>query len=152
MLAYPTGGQASSLPTPQFPLKAGLQRPLFRPLDGSAQHCVGFSSSFTGSFLGWGLCWILAAAQVCSSYGEWGALWLWCLAFSLQRLLLLWSVGPRAPMLQWWQSMGSGAVAPSLWSTGSMVVFHGLSSSEAHGILLDQGLNSYLLHQQVSLP
>lgn len=73
-------------------------------------------------------------------------------AFSLQQLLLLWSVGPRAPRLQWWQSVGSVAVAPRLCSTGSVVVVHNLSSSEARGIFLDQGLNSCLLHCQDSLP
>ena len=31
------------------------------------------NSAFTGSFLRWGLCWVLAAAQVCSGFGEWGA-------------------------------------------------------------------------------
>ena len=41
------------------------------------------------------------------------------------------------------------AVAPGLWNTGSVVVVHGLSSSEARGISLDQGLNSCLLHWQV---
>ena len=56
----------------------------------------------------------------------------------LQRLLFLWSMGPRAPRLQWWHSVGSGAVAPRLWSTGLMVVVPSLSSSEAPGIFLDQ--------------
>ena len=73
-------------------------------------------------------------------------------AFSLKWLLLLWSVGPRAPRLQWWQSVGSGAVAPRLWITGLMVVVPSLRSSEAPGIFLDQGLNSCLLHWQDSLP
>ena len=134
------------------PPEGWLQRPLLRPLDTPLKHCVGFSCSFTGSSLGWGLCWVFAAAQACSGCRERGALWLWCLAFSLQQLLLLWSMGPRAPRLQWWQSMGSGSGAPGLWSTGSMVVVHRLSSSEARGIFLDQGLNSYLLHWQDSLP
>ena len=37
--------------------------------------------------------------------------------------------------------LGFSIVAPRLWSTGSKVVAHGLSCSEAFEILLDQGLN-----------
>jgi len=43
----------------------------------------------------------------------------------------------------------SAVVTPRLWSTGSIVVVHGLSCSPACGILLDQGLNLCLLHWQV---
>ena len=48
-------------------------------------------------------------------------LWLQCTGFSLRRLLLLRSVGSRAPV--------------------SVLVVHGLSYSTACGIFLDQGLN-----------
>ena len=40
----------------------------------------------------------------------------------------------------------SVAVVPGLWSTGSVVVTHGLTWSEARGIFLDQGSNLCLLH------
>ena len=56
----------------------------------------------------------------------------------------------RAQALGTWASV---AVAPRLWSTGSIVVAHGLSYSTACGIFLDQSLNPCLLHWQVdSLP
>ena len=49
--------------------------------------------------------------------------------------------------------MGSAVADPRLYSTGSIVVVHGLSCSEACGIFLDQGSNSYLLPWQAdSLP
>ena len=41
--------------------------------------------------------------------------------------------------------MGSAVAAPGLQSTGSIAVVHGFSSSEACGMLLDQGLNPSLL-------
>ena len=45
------------------------------------------------------------------------------------------------------------AAVPGLQSTGSMVVMHGLSSSTAGGIFLDQGLNPCLFQWQAdSLP
>ena len=43
----------------------------------------------------------------------------------------------------------SVGVAPGLWSTGSLVVVHGLSGSVVCGIFLDHGLNPRLLHCQV---
>ena len=43
---------------------------------------------------------------------------------------------------------GSIVAAPGLQSTGSVVVTHGLSCSEACGIFLDQELNPCLLHWQ----
>ena len=56
----------------------------------------------------------------------------------------------RARALGTWPS---AAVAPRLWSTGSIAVAHGLSYSTACGIFLDQSLNPCLLHWQVdSLP
>ena len=67
------------------------------------------------------------------------------MGFSLQRLLLLWSRGCRAPGLQWLQLPSSRA--------GSVVLVHGLSCSSACGVLPDQGVNPCLLHWQVnSLP
>ena len=56
-----------------------------------------------------------------------------CAGFSLRWLLLLRSTGSRRA--------GSVVVACRLWSTGSVVVAHGLSCSAACGILLDQGSN-----------
>ena len=50
-------------------------------------------------------------------------------AFSLQWLLLLRSIGSSR-----WASV---AVAPGLWSTGAVVVAHGLSYRVARGILMD---------------
>ena len=48
---------------------------------------------------------------------------------------------------------GSVVSAPRLWSTGSLVVTHGLSCSIAYGIFPDQGSNLCLLHWQAdSLP
>ena len=44
--------------------------------------------------------------------------------------------------------MGSVVAVPGVWSTGSIVVSHGLSCSEACGIFLDQGSNPGLLHWQ----
>ena len=50
-------------------------------------------------------------------------------------------------------SRASVAVAPRLQSTDSIVVAHGLSSSEACGIFPDQGSNPCLLYWQAdSLP
>ena len=52
-----------------------------------------------------------------------------------------------------WDMQVSVVVTPSLKSTGSIAVAHGLSCSLACGIFLDQGLNLCLLHWQVdSLP
>ena len=49
--------------------------------------------------------------------------------------------------------MGSVVGAPGLQSTGSVIVAHGLSCSEACGIFRDQGSNPCLLHWQAdSLP
>jgi len=42
--------------------------------------------------------------------------------------------------------MGSIIVVPMPWSTGSVVVAHGLSCSLACGIIPDQGSNWYRLH------
>ena len=42
--------------------------------------------------------------------------------------------------------VGSIAAFSGLLSTGSIIVAHRLSRSEACGILLDQGSNPYLLH------
>ena len=53
--------------------------------------------------------------------------------FPLQPSLLLQSTGSRRS--------ASAAVAPGLWSTGSIVVAHGHSWCAAHGILLAQASN-----------
>ena len=75
--------------------------------------------------------------RACSSCGERGYSSLWCVAFSLQRLLLLQSAGSRARGFR------------SLQSSGSAVVAQGHSRSTACGIFLDQGLNLCSLHSQV---
>ena len=64
-----------------------------------------------------------------------------CEGPSFQWLLLFPSMGSRAHRT-------SVAGAPGLWSTGSVVVAHGLSCSVACGIFLDLGLNPRLLHWQ----
>ena len=43
---------------------------------------------------------------------------------------------------------GSAAAAPGLWSTGSVVVAHGLSRPLACGIFPDRGSDSCLLQRQ----
>ena len=45
--------------------------------------------------------------------------------------------------------VGSVVTASGLWSTGSIVVVHGLGGLTACGIFLHQGSNSCLLHWQV---
>ena len=51
------------------------------------------------------------------------------------------------------RSEGSVVEVPRLWNTGPVVVAQGFRCSVVCGILLDQGLNPCLLHQQVdSLP
>ena len=46
-------------------------------------------------------------------------------------------------------AQASVVVGPGLWSTGLLVVVHGLSGSVVRGIFLDLGLNPRLLHRQV---
>ena len=113
-----------------------------------------------------GLC---CCAQAFSSCSEWGYSLLRCMGFSLQWLLLLWSMGSRhagfsscgtqaqqlqragsrACRLQQLWHFGSAVVARGLQSTGSVVVGHGLSCSAACGIFPDQGSNPCPLHWQV---
>ena len=62
-----------------------------------------------------------------------------CMGFSLWWLLLLQDTGSRARRLQSLWPVGSIVVAPRLQSTGSVVVVHGVSCSEACGVFLDQG-------------
>ena len=82
-----------------------------------------------------------------SRCGKW-VLQLQCMGFSLQWLLLLWSTGSRACELS---SCGIQALEHRL--STAQPVKHGLSCSEARGIVLDQGLNLGLLHWQMdSLP
>ena len=47
-----------------------------------------------------------------------------------------------------WGLRTAAAAIPGLWSTGSVVVEHGLSCSEACGIFPDQGSNPCLLHER----
>ena len=74
----------------------------------------------------------------------------WCVGFSLQWLLFLWSAGSGVCRLQQLQCMGLVVVAHRLSSTGSRVVVHGFRCSLACGILPDQRSNSCLLHWQVN--
>ena len=64
-----------------------------------------------------------------------------CAGFSLQWLLLLWSTGSRRAGFSNCGSWASVVVVRGLWSTGSVVVVHGLSCSAACGIFQDQGSN-----------
>ena len=66
---------------------------------------------------------------------------LWCVVFSLQWLLFLWSEAPRLYRVQQLQGIGSVAVAPRLSSIGSRVGVHGFRCSLACGILPDQKSN-----------
>ena len=59
------------------------------------------------------------------------------------------STGSRALGLQKLWLVGSVAAAPGLQSTGSVVVAHRFSCSEACGIFSDQGSNPFLLHWQM---
>ena len=71
-----------------------------------------------------------------------GFLWLRCAGFSLRRFSRC-----RAQALG---CVGSVVVVPGLESTGSGVLEHGLSCSEACGIFLDKGSNPCPRHWQVS--
>ena len=71
-----------------------------------------------------------------------------CVGFSLPQ-----STGSRARRFQQLRPMGSTAVAPRLWSTGSAVLVHRLSCSKGWGIFPDQESNLCVLHWHVdSLP
>ena len=90
---------------------------------------------------------LVAASRGCSS--------LWCAGFSLQRLLLLQSMGCRcagfsscSTQARYLWPTSSIVVAHRLQSTGSVVVVYGLSCSAACGFFLDQGLNPCPLHWQ----
>ena len=73
--------------------------------------------------------------------------------FSLWWLLSLRSTGSRAHEPQQLWRVGSEAVVPGLWSTGSVVAAYGLSRTVARGIFPDQGSNLCVLHWQAdSLP
>lgn len=58
----------------------------------------------------------------------------------LQWLLSMGTMDLREPRLQEPQHLGSVVVAPSLWSTGSIAVAHGLSCSTACGSLPRAGI------------
>ena len=66
----------------------------------------------------------------------------------LLRWYHLWSRGSRARGLLGLQHMCAIVVAPGLESTGSIIVAHGLSCSEACGIFSDQRWHLWLLHWQ----
>ena len=68
------------------------------------------------------------------------------LSFVMQRRLLLWSTGSRAPGLQQLPHVGSVVEAPRLQGRGSIVVALGLSCSLTSGIFPDQGSNPCLLY------
>ena len=85
-----------------------------------------------------GLCCCMQAFSSCS---EWGLLFV-----AVHGLLIV-----VAFLCCGAQALGVWAlvvVAPGLYSTGSVVVAHGLSCSAACGIFLDQGLNPCPLHWQ----
>ena len=82
---------------------------------------------------------LVAVSRVYSSFQ--------CTGFSLRWLLLLWVTGSRV-QVSVVVACGLIVVIPGLYSTGSVVVVHGLSCSAACGIFLDQGLNLCLLHWQ----
>ena len=67
---------------------------------------------------------------------------------SLKWLLLFWSTGSRVHGLRYLQHMGSIVATSGFYSTGSIVVVHGLSCSTVFGIFLDQKLSPCHLHQQ----
>ena len=87
------------------------------------------------------LCWVFIAMQPCrvtflqvrrsvrgySSHGAWPSL------AAEHRLRV---------------TLAAAAAAPGLWSTGSIVEVHGLSSPVARGIFPDKGSNLCLLHWQ----
>ena len=90
-----------------------------------------------------GLCCCLSFSLVAVSGGYSS---LQCVGFSMQWLPFFQRMGSRVLGLEQLQF-------PGLWSTGLIVVVHGLSCSVACGIFPDQGSNPCLLHWQVgSLP
>ena len=101
-------------------------------------------------FIYFQLCWVFVAAWTFLKLRRVGPpLQLRCVGFSLLWLLLLRSMGSRASRLQWLWHVGSVLATPRLQITGSILVVHGLSWSEACGIFLDQGSNPCLLLWQV---
>ena len=74
-----------------------------------------------------------------SSYSTWASR---CCGFSWCGA---WALGVQALMVV---ACGSVAVACGLWSTGSVVVEHGLCCPAAYGVFPDQGSNLCLLHWQ----
>ena len=88
-------------------------------------------------FIYFWLCWVFVAVWAFSLVvvGEFLLQW-----------LLLWSTSSRACGVQ--QLCGKGSIVVAQ-NTGSVMVVHRLSCSEATGIFPDQGWNPCLLHQQV---
>ena len=105
--------------------------------------------SYFGFLFFFGLCWVFTVAHRFSLVSESGDY----SVVVVRRLLIvvsclgaehgLWGAGASVAVAH-----GSVFVAPGLWSTGSVVVAHGLSCPSACGIFLDQGLNPCLLHLQ----
>ena len=83
-----------------------------------------------------------------SSCSKRGLLFVAVRGFSLQWLLLLQSMGSRHASFSSCGVRASVVVARGLWSTGLVVVVHGLCCSTACGIFPDQGLNLLPLHWQ----
>ena len=91
-----------------------------------------------GSLLAW---WLFSSGEqgLFSSCGPWAS---HCSG-------LLQSMDSRAYGLQQLWHVGSVVVAPRPWSTGSVVVAHGLSCCATCGIFLDHGSSLCLMHWQV---
>ena len=100
-------------------------------------------------FIYFWLPWVFVAAHGLSlAAASRGYSSLQCAGFSLRWLLLLRSTGCRRADSSSCGAWVSVVVARGLWSTGSVVVAHGLSCSAACGIFPDQGLNPCPLHWQ----
>ena len=126
-----------------------------RTVASLSHHTVTMMSFLKSNFIYLFLCWVFIAVGRLFLVVASGAatLQLQCVGFSLQWLLLLGSMGSREQGRQQLRHVGSVAAVPRLQSTGSIVMAHRLSCSEACGIFSDQGWNPCLLHWQVdSLP
>ena len=119
------------------------------------QVCCGFQSDFLKInlfilfiFYFWLCCIFVAACGLSLVAVSGGYSSSRCVGFSLWWLLLLQSTGSRHAGFNSCGRWASAVVARRLWSTGSVVVAHGLSCSAACGIFPDQGSNPCLLHWQ----
>ena len=99
------------------------------------------------------LCWVIfALCRLFSSCSKQGLLSGCGARASHCGCLLLRSTSSRMCRLPQLWHVDSVVAVCGLWSTGSLVVEHGLSCFAACGIVSDWGSNLYLLHQQDSLP